>query len=241
MAHAYETFAQRGYRVSGSLAASEGGPVGIRRVEDSKGNEVATNDVRKVRVLPEDVANQTTALMTGVVNAGTGKRAAVPGFVVAGKTGTTENYGDAWFVGFTEKYTIAVWVGYADKLRPMKTEYAGQEVAGGTFPADIFRTFLTSVKAIDEQREAEKAAKEGKEPPAETTETLPAVPSAPVQTPATTPSEVPSDASGGGSSGGGGAATGGGGGGEAQPAPAPEPAEPEGGEAATGGAEAPPG
>ena len=45
-----------------------------------------------------------------------GTRAPIPGYVVAGKTGTTENYGDAWFVGFAGNYTVAVWVGYPAKL-----------------------------------------------------------------------------------------------------------------------------
>ena len=53
---------------------------------------------------------------------------------MAGKTGTTENYGDAWFVGWTKELTVAVWVGYPDELRPMQTEFNGQPVAGGTYP-----------------------------------------------------------------------------------------------------------
>ncbi|HWJ45282.1 MAG TPA: PASTA domain-containing protein, partial [Gaiellaceae bacterium] len=72
---------------------------------------------------------------------GTGKRAALPGRVVAGKTGTTENYGDAWFVGYTPQLATAVWVGYPTKLKPMLTEYHGDPVAGGTFPAEIWRVF----------------------------------------------------------------------------------------------------
>jgi penicillin-binding protein 1A len=69
----------------------------------------------------------------------------VPNIVIAGKTGTTENYGDAWFVGWTPDYTIAIWVGYPDKLVPMKTEFNGEPVAGGTFPASIFRTFVQAI------------------------------------------------------------------------------------------------
>ena len=53
--------------------------------------------------------------MTTVISQGTGRRAALgPGQFAAGKTGTTENCGDAWFVGFTTRWTVAVWVGYAD-------------------------------------------------------------------------------------------------------------------------------
>jgi hypothetical protein len=61
---------------------------------------------------------------------------------VAGKTGTTENYGDAWFVGYTPQLVTAVWVGYPTTLRPMLTEYNGDAVAGGTFPALIWKTFM---------------------------------------------------------------------------------------------------
>ncbi len=73
---------------------------------------------------------------------GTGKAAQLPGRQVAGKTGTTENYGDAWFVGYTPQYVTAVWVGYPDKLIPMTTEFHGKPVAGGTFPALIWKAFM---------------------------------------------------------------------------------------------------
>ena len=68
-----------------------------------------------------------------MVQGGTGTAAQIGEFA-AGKTGTTENYGDAWFVGFNKELTVAVWVGYADKVRPMETEYHGGPVAGGTYP-----------------------------------------------------------------------------------------------------------
>ena len=73
------------------------------------------------------------------MRAGTGRRAALPDRPVAGKTGTTENYGDAWFVGYTPQLVTAVWVGYPNKLGPMPTEFHGDPVAGGTFPAMIWR------------------------------------------------------------------------------------------------------
>ena len=53
---------------------------------------------------------------------------------MAGKTGTTENYGDAWFVGYTPQLAVAVWVGYPTTLKPMLTEFHGEPVAGGTLP-----------------------------------------------------------------------------------------------------------
>jgi membrane peptidoglycan carboxypeptidase len=62
---------------------------------------------------------------------------------VAGKTGTTENYGDAWFVGYTPQLAVAVWVGYPDELKPMLTEFGGKPVTGGTLPALIWKSFMT--------------------------------------------------------------------------------------------------
>jgi membrane peptidoglycan carboxypeptidase len=83
-----------------------------------------------------------TSILQGVVREGTGRRAALPDRVAAGKTGTTENYGDAWFVGFTPQLVVAVWVGYPNALRPMLTEFQGGPVAGGTFPAEIWQRFV---------------------------------------------------------------------------------------------------
>ena len=81
-------------------------------------------------------------MLRGVVQYGTGRAAQLPGWDVAGKTGTTENYGDAWFVGFTPDLVTAVWVGYPNKLIPMTTEYHGHTVEGGTFPALIWKAFM---------------------------------------------------------------------------------------------------
>ena len=71
-------------------------------------------------------ADLLTSILQGVVTQGTGKRAALPDRPVAGKTGTTDNYGDAWFVGYTPQLAVAVWVGYPDKLQPMLTRVRRQ-------------------------------------------------------------------------------------------------------------------
>ena len=89
-----------------------------------------------------------------VVTSGTGKAAQVGDEYIWGKTGTTENYGDAWFVGGNDDLTIAVWVGYADKVQSMETEHAGSPVAGGTFPAEIFHDFMTSWLQMRDARRA---------------------------------------------------------------------------------------
>ena len=89
------------------------------------------------------------SLLERVVTEGTGRRAALSDRPAAGKTGTTENYGDAWFVGYTPQLVVAVWVGYPNRLTPMLTEYHGKQVAGGTFPADIWKTFMLAADKAD--------------------------------------------------------------------------------------------
>ena len=120
------------------------GPVGIRRIEhedDGKwtaitlpDGERAINRKRTRNVLEKDVAEQVGSLLQNVVKVGTGTRAQVGSLPISGKTGTTEGYGDAWFVGWTPEYTIAVWVGYPNEFRSMETEFQGEAVAGGTYP-----------------------------------------------------------------------------------------------------------
>jgi membrane peptidoglycan carboxypeptidase len=82
-------------------------------------------------------------MLQGVTQYGTGTAAALPGREVAGKTGTTENYGDAWFVGYTPQLVAAIWVGYPDKLVPMTTDFHGHPVEGGTYPALIWKAFMS--------------------------------------------------------------------------------------------------
>jgi penicillin-binding protein 1A len=170
MAHAYETIAHGGRRVSGTLA-DDGAPVAIQEVDAGShtlpdGNHHDINHVKTKPVLPAGVASTETSMLETVLQYGTGKAAAIGQFA-AGKTGTTSNYGDAWFVGWDSKYTVAVWVGYPDKLIPMTTNFGGDPVLGGTFPALIWHDFMSSALNIDKTR-AENAAltaqekKEGK-------------------------------------------------------------------------------
>jgi penicillin-binding protein 1A len=134
--------------------------------------ETARNQVRTQRVLPESVAAGVQSMLQGVVKNGTGKGAAIPDVSVAGKTGTTENYSDAWFVGWTPQYTVAVWVGYPKRFQPMTTEYQGKGVAGGTYPASIWKTFMEAVLKLDPPP--------GKKKTDATTPTTPAAPGTPV-------------------------------------------------------------
>jgi penicillin-binding protein 1A len=193
MAYAYSTLANDGVRVWGSMGPTSRSPVAIDKVLDPDGDTRDRNHVRHTRVIPYDIAQTAKGILAQVVSSGTGKAAQIGEFA-AGKTGTTENYGDAWFVGFNKDLTVAVWVGYPDKLKPMLTEYHGSAVAGGTFPAEIWHDFMTSWIGI---RDARKAAREGKDPSEISTETTvtPAtaapVQTAPAQTPAATTPTAP--------------------------------------------------
>ena len=161
MAHAYETIAHDGRRVSGTLAedGDAGGHPGSRsgRAAAARTERTGTATAcRPSRVLPVEVAQTETSMLETVLQYGTGRAAAIGQFA-AGKTGTTSNYGDAWFVGWDSKYTVAVWVGYPDKLVPMTTDFNGGPVLGGTYPALIWHDFMTSALQIDKTR-AEQAA-----------------------------------------------------------------------------------
>jgi penicillin-binding protein 1A len=166
MAHAYETLAEGGNRVEGTLGAPFGGPIGIRRVEEPKSGDkfktIEANHTKLLRVLPKGVVDEEVPMMERVITQGTGTKARIPGIFEAGKTGTTENYGDAWFVAFTDKYTVAVWVGYPDSTKSMAHDYGGAPVEGGTYPALIWRAFMVAALQIDQQRALAEAAKNHK-------------------------------------------------------------------------------
>ncbi len=173
MAHAYETFAAGGRRVTGTLGTSDAGPVGIHEIakRDDPDDVVKKNKPVRKRVLGEKVAAEATQLLTGPVKFGTATRAQYGGFA-AGKTGTTENSGDAWFVGFTPRWTIAVWVGYPTTLKPMLTEFQGSAVTGGTFPALIWHDFVVAANKIVDDRKNEERKEKGL-PPIEESSTAP--------------------------------------------------------------------
>ena len=86
------------------------------------------------RVLDGKVAAQVTKVLVANVQGGTGTAAQLPDRPVAGKTGTTDSYADAWFAGYVPQLATVVWVGYPDRERPMRDVH-GIQVAGGTFPA----------------------------------------------------------------------------------------------------------
>jgi membrane peptidoglycan carboxypeptidase len=132
MANAFTTFRDHGIHRD---------PVMIERVEDSRGNVIYTADDHvPQQVISTDVADTVTTALRGVTSGGTGTAAQISGWETAGKTGTTQNEKDAWFVGYTCKVTAAVWVGNVGG--------PGQEIAplggqGGTLAAPTWAEFMT--------------------------------------------------------------------------------------------------
>ena len=186
MAYAYSTIANDGRRVTGSLPAWRNGPVAVDDVMAGH-HALLDNRRRYVQVIPASIAQEAQLLMHGVVTHGTGTAANIPNDSVAGKTGTTENYGDAWFVGFDSHYTVAVWVGYPDRLVPMKTQYRGGPVEGGTYPAAIWHDFMVAALNILHERNPKKNPDQYTPGGGIVTTTPSSVPSQPSGTTTTTP------------------------------------------------------
>jgi penicillin-binding protein 1A len=161
MAHAYSTVANGGKLVYNPyLGDSQKGPIGIDSISNCQPcdshNITNAKTLATDQVITPTVASTIDQLLHGPVDDryGTGTAAAIPGVDVAGKTGTTSNYIDAWFVGWTPQMTVAVWVGYPNSGKPMTTDYYGKPVEGGTFPAVIWHNFMVSALQIlqDEQQ-----------------------------------------------------------------------------------------
>jgi penicillin-binding protein 1A len=146
MARAYATFANGGKRVDGSLLPKDGnGPRVVESVKFARSGHVKTNKPVSTEAALTPAEDATlTSILQRVVTSGTGTRAGLPDRPTAGKTGTTDNYGDAWFVGYTPQLVVAVWVGYPNELKPMLHEFAGRPVAGGTLPALIWKEFMSA-------------------------------------------------------------------------------------------------
>jgi len=131
MAQAYDAFANGGYGVKA---------YGIERIRTASGRVLYDHSVAKPerpKVIEGQPLNEMTQMMRQVLVTGSGVGARVPGYDLAGKTGTTSDYRDAWFVGFTGGLVTAVWVG-KDNNTPMRS------VTGGSYPARVWRIFMTS-------------------------------------------------------------------------------------------------
>ena len=142
MAASYATLANGGTAIE---------PTTIRSVELT-GGDVLRPDRRVVEgVISPGNAYLLTQVMQEVIRRGTGT-AADFGRPAAGKTGTTNDYADAWFVGYTPDLVAAVWVGHPEGAIPMSSVH-GIRVSGGTFPALIWRNFMASALADEPVRD----------------------------------------------------------------------------------------
>jgi len=135
MASAYATLAAGGIY-------SE--PMAIRKVilPDGEDTSAGWGKPKRKRVISDGVAYTVTRILEQNVEYGTGVGASY-GQPAAGKTGTTEEWSDAWFCGYTPRLGTTVWVGYPRAKIPM-TSVHGIRVTGGSFPAQIWRLFMSS-------------------------------------------------------------------------------------------------
>src|SRR3954466_9187029 len=131
MADAYATLASGGVHHK---------PVAITKVEFPDGKEDNFSKPKGNRVMTDGQAYEVTKVLKQNVQGGTGV-AANYGCPAAGKTGTTDNFTDAWFVGYEPRLAAAVWVGYPNALVQMRSVH-GIEVAGATLPSGIWHDFM---------------------------------------------------------------------------------------------------
>lgn len=125
---AYATFASGGFRVT---------PYLVTEIDDSAHRVLYQRKAAAPqRVIAAHVDRDLTTMLYDVVVEGTGRGAALSGREAAGKTGTTQDYRDAWFVGFTPDYVAGVWIGN-DDYSPMRN------VTGGTLPAAVWKDVMT--------------------------------------------------------------------------------------------------
>ena len=123
-------------------------PYFIDRVEDRDGKVLFKSSVKPERAVSVHHARTVTQILTQVVQRGTGTNAQVPRWQVAGKTGSTDNEADAWFVGVTPRLATAVWMGApAGYGTPMRNVGPYPIVYGGTYPALIFGKYMTKFLA----------------------------------------------------------------------------------------------
>jgi len=139
MADAYATLAARGIHHAPAALARVTGPTGavLGRIRPHDGE----------RAVPLTTADLTTYVLQRVVQYGTGTAASLGVRPVAGKTGTAENYADAWFCGYVPQLAACVWVGYPGSERPLQDVEGLPAVFGGSIPAEIWHDFMTAALA----------------------------------------------------------------------------------------------
>jgi penicillin-binding protein 1A len=168
MATAYSTFGRDGRRIDAHI---------IGRVEDADGTTVYEfSKGPGEQVIKPGTARAVNHALQEVIADGTGTGARLDR-PAAGKTGTTQDYGDAWFAGYTPNYTAVVWMGYPEGPAHRMTDVHGRSVTGGSFPAEIWKRFMDAALAGVPPRD------------------FPAVPPALLRPPQGKPEPVPTDRS----------------------------------------------
>jgi penicillin-binding protein 1A len=124
---AYSTFMREGKRLDAYL---------VQRVENARGDVLYVRPTYEPKdVYDPELSHMMTGMMARVVQAGTGTGARLPDREAAGKTGTSSDWRDAWFIGYTADFTTGVWVGYDDNSEM-------QHVSGATIPSAIWRSYM---------------------------------------------------------------------------------------------------
>jgi penicillin-binding protein 1A len=135
LASAYATLADGGVEHDPSIVSKVVFPDGhTEQASKSKGKQI----------VDPKVAAAVTRVLVANVQSGTGTAAALSGRPVAGKTGTTDSFADAWFAGWVPQLTTVTWVGYPTREKPMRGVHGIAGVTGGTLPAQIWHTYMTS-------------------------------------------------------------------------------------------------
>ena len=127
---AYSTMANNGFLAK---------PYAFTRILTTQGELIydrARDHGPRIRVVDEQATHEMNSIMNDVVERGTGRRAILPSIKSAGKTGTTSDYRDAWFIGFTGRYTTGVWIGNDNFTRTNR-------ITGGNLPADAWNRYMS--------------------------------------------------------------------------------------------------
>ncbi len=132
LAFTYATFANGGVKMK---------PIAIKYVSDAQGNVLESNEPEGVESISPQTAFLITSMMEDVIRYGTGMRGNI-GRTAAGKTGTSNDYKDAWFAGYTPQLVGCVWVGYDDMRKSL-----GRGEVGGRAAAPIWANFMRNALA----------------------------------------------------------------------------------------------
>ncbi|QHO90307.1 penicillin-binding protein [Actinomyces sp. 432] len=143
MANAYATFAAHGVYCT---------PIAIDSITDADGNEMSTPSAGCKQVITATAADQVTITLQSVLaSKGTGTAAALSGRPTAGKTGTTDEMDNAWFIGYTPQLATAIWAGHSDRYYAMNHQYIGGRyyatMYGADLPAPMFKMYMEAALA----------------------------------------------------------------------------------------------